>query len=49
MDDCFGDDVGVETVAEVDGVDVIAFEVRIPVAGRVSVCGRPRGGASPTL
>ena len=29
MDGGFGDDVGVEAVAEVDGVDVVAFEVRV--------------------
>lgn len=30
MDGGFGDDVGVEAVAEVDGVDVIAFKIRVP-------------------
>ncbi len=30
MDGGFGDDVGVETVAEVDWVDVVAFQVRVP-------------------
>ena len=29
MDPCFGDDVHVEAVAEVDGVDVVAFEVGV--------------------
>lgn len=30
VDSGFRDDVGVETIAEVDGVDVIAFQVRVP-------------------
>ena len=29
MDTGFGDDVHVEAIAEVDGVDVVAFEVRV--------------------
>lgn len=26
----FGDDVGIEAVAEIDGVDVVAFQIRVP-------------------
>jgi len=29
MDGGFGDDVGVKTVAEIDWVDVVAFQVRV--------------------
>lgn len=29
MDGSFGDDVGVQTVAEVDGVNVIAFQIAV--------------------
>jgi hypothetical protein len=29
MEASFGDDVHVEAVAEVDGVDIVAFEVRV--------------------
>lgn len=29
MDAGFGDDVHVETVAKVDGIDVVAFEIRV--------------------
>ena len=30
MDSGFGNDVGVEAVAKINGVDVIAFKVRVP-------------------
>jgi len=30
VDSSFGNDVGVEAVAKIDGVDVIAFKVRVP-------------------
>jgi len=32
MDGGFREDVGVQPVAEVDGVDVIAFQIRVPTA-----------------
>lgn len=44
MDGGFGDDVGVETVAEVDGVDVVALEVRVPSLASTSEILRGGGG-----
>lgn len=34
MDGGFGDNVAVETVAQVDRVDVVAFEIRVPATTR---------------
>lgn len=38
MDGSLGDNVGVESVAEVDGVDVVAFQVRVPVPPPSAAC-----------
>lgn len=34
MHSSFGDDVSIESVTEIDRVDVVAFEIRVPVLKR---------------
>ena len=40
MNESLRDDVGVEAVAKIDGIDIVAFQIRVPVGRRgvVSVC-----------